>query len=123
MEQRKTVRPPSGGLARELMALTGTLDSAAAHRALHDMCGSTLEEASLEVDDLGWGQLETDGSINLEEFFQGAGFLNDETGNFQQEEKDFRGGRERFNYMGLLDSFHPRGTYRFVFTVSVYCNN
>merc|ERR1711907_839204 len=46
--------------------------------------------------------LEGEGAIDLDEFFEGTGFLNDETGNFQQEENDFikRGGKEKFIYIG-----------------------
>lgn len=41
-------------------------------------------------------------SADLEEFFEGKGYLNKETGNFQQDANDFvkRGGHERFNYVG-----------------------
>jgi hypothetical protein len=91
-----------GGLSRELMALTRSLDVDAAHEALQMMCANALREASDQADIIGWGKLEGEGSIDLEEFFQGAGFLNDETGNFQQEERDFlkRGGYEKFIYIG-----------------------
>jgi len=94
--------PCEGGLARELMALTGTMDEDLAHEALGAMCDNALQEAINQADNLGWGKLESEGSINLEEFFNGTGFLNDETGNFQQEESDFlkRGGYEKFIYIG-----------------------
>jgi hypothetical protein len=39
---------------------------------------------------------------DLQEFFEGKGYLNKETGNFQNDVNDFlkRGGHERFNYIG-----------------------
>jgi len=91
-----------GGLNRELMALTGTTDVDDAHDFLHEMCHITLQQASNEAGTEGWGNLESEGSIDLNEFFEGDGFLNDEVGNFQQKESEFikRGGYERFNYIG-----------------------
>lgn len=104
MEQRKAEGAKScdGGLGREIMALTGTLTTDDAHQAFHDLCADALQAASDEVDTFSWGQLESDGGVDLEKFFDGAGFLNDETGNFQQEENDFlkRGGYDKFIYIG-----------------------
>ncbi len=91
-----------GGLDRELMALTRTTSIAAAHLALQDLCDDALQDAVDAADVNGWGKLDAEGSIDLGEFFEGTGFLNDETGNFQQEENDFtkRGGYEKFIYIG-----------------------
>jgi len=91
-----------GGVQRELMALTRTTSIAAAHRASQDLCDNALEEAGTEAGNNGWEVLEEEGLIDLEEFFEGGGFLNEETGNFQQEANDFikRGGYEKFIYIG-----------------------
>jgi hypothetical protein len=91
-----------GGLERELMALTRTTSIEAAYLALQDLCDDALHDAVDATDVNTWGSLEGDGSIDLGEFFEGTGFLNDETGNFQQEENDFlkRGGYEKFVYIG-----------------------
>jgi len=84
------------------MALTRTTSVAAAHQALQDMCDSALQEASDNADESTWKRLQDEGKIDFNEYYEGTGFLNDQTGNFQQEEKDFlnRGGSERFIYMG-----------------------
>jgi len=91
-----------GGFERELMALTRTTKIAEAHTALQDMCNDALKQAGDEAGNNQWEVLEEEGLINLEEFFEGAGFLNEETGNFQQEANDFikRGGYEKFIYIG-----------------------
>jgi hypothetical protein len=85
------------------MALTGTNNYDDAHRALTTMCGEALKQASDNTGEpVGWEMLETKGQVDLEEYFNGGGFLNDETGNFQQEANDFlkRGGKENYIYIG-----------------------
>merc|ERR1712072_647842 len=91
-----------GGLERELMALTRTLSIESAYLALQDLSDDALHDAVDATDINDWGALEGEGAIDLDEFFEGTGFLNDETGNFQQEENDFlkRGGYEKFVYIG-----------------------
>jgi hypothetical protein len=102
-EQRKKAGAKKciGGLDRELMALTRTTTVAEAHKALQDLCDGALAHAGDRAGNSGWSALEDKG-IDLEEYFEGGGFLNEETGNFQQEENDFnkRGGYEKFIYIG-----------------------
>lgn len=66
------------------------------------MCSKALADASFQV--LGssdWGLVE-DADVDLEEFFSGHGFLNEETGNFQQDAAEFekKGGYDKFIYIG-----------------------
>jgi len=90
-----------GGLNRELMALTRTTSYDDAYAALSNMCEEALQQASESAESIGWEMLEKEGLIDLEEFYAGDGFLNEETGNFQQEANDFvRGGKKKFIYMG-----------------------
>jgi len=90
-----------GGLERELMALTRTTSVYEPYAVLQNLCDQALKKASNERAKSKWTTLE-DKQIDLEEFWEGQGFLNDETGNFQQEENDFtkRGGYEKFIYIG-----------------------
>jgi len=78
------------------------LTIATAHKALQALCDNALGEAGTGAGNSDWGRLEDDGGIDLEEYFEGGGFLNEETGNFQQEANDFikRGGYEKFIYIG-----------------------
>jgi len=94
-----------GGIKRDIMTLTGTTEWDAAYKTLQDMCDSALadatDEAQSNIDT--WKYLENEPhKIGLEDFFDGTGFLNTETGNFQQDESRFikRGGYERFLYVG-----------------------
>jgi len=69
------------------------------------MCDDALDDASEEAlsNKQTWEFLRSEPyPIDLEDFFAGKGFLNDETGNFQQEVNEFlkRDGKERFNYIG-----------------------
>lgn len=91
-----------GGLDRDLMALTCTTSLKDVTAALSDMCSNALQQASDEADTNGWEMLEKERAIDLDEFFDGQGFLNGETGNLQLEENDFlrRGGSEKFIYIG-----------------------
>lgn len=92
----------AGGFERDLMGLTRTNSYAEANAVLANMCEAALQEASNAADNVGWEMLENEANIDLNEFFTGDGFLNEETGNFQQEENDFikRGGYEKFIYIG-----------------------
>jgi len=64
-----------------------------------DMCENALRDASEEFGEGDWSTVEAAG-VDLEEFFAGEGFLNTETGNFQQDEADFKGGRDKYIYIG-----------------------
>jgi len=96
-----------GGLSRDLNAITNTVNQGtdAGKQALQDMCDDALAdaiEASMSKKN-SWEFLESSPhAINLEEFFDGQGYLNDETGNFHQDPNDFlkKGGYDKFNYIG-----------------------
>jgi hypothetical protein len=86
-----------GGLNRELMALTNTDSVADARAALQDFCDAQLvvaAESSLSENG-SWGSL----GVGMDEYMDGQGLLNLETGNFQQKVASFaKGGSERFIY-------------------------
>jgi len=92
-----------GGLSRELMALTKVQSKEEARPALQFLCDDALAQATaIAVSNSGnWGSLQSEGAIDFDEYFEGHGFLNEETGNFQQYESDFikRGGYNRFNHI------------------------
>jgi len=46
-----------------------------------------------------WGLVTATG-VDLKDFFDGKGFLNEETGNFQQDPARFKNNRDKFIYMG-----------------------
>jgi len=86
----------------DLEVLLGIDDVEDATETIVKMCSKALADTSHEV--LGssdWGIVE-DADVDLEEFFSGHGFLNEETGNFQQDEAEFekRGGYDKFIYIG-----------------------
>jgi len=64
-----------------------------------DFCENALRTASEVFGEQGWGTVEGAG-VDLEEFFAGKGFLNEETGNFQQDPAKFKDNRDKFIYMG-----------------------
>lgn len=117
-----------GGLKREIRALTRASTDAAAQQTLQDLCDSALADATDEAKSKtkDWQFLKTSPSnIDLEKFFEGDGFLNIETGNFQQDENDFikRGGYERFLYVGedpRLNDHYPTTDNSFVAGEAVY---
>lgn len=86
-----------GGPNNEKMAFTGTTSVEAADQAIVDMCADALAKATREATMEGWTTITRRG-VDLEEFYQGFGFLNNETGNFQQDKKEFldREGYERW---------------------------
>jgi len=105
-----------GGLSRDLNAITNTVGQGtdAGKQALQDMCDDALAdatEAAMSKKD-SWEFLESPPhTIDLEEYFDGKGYLNDETGNFQQDENDFlKDGYDKYNYIGddvrLNDHYH-----------------
>lgn len=92
-----------GGFRRELRALTGAETDNQAAKNLQTLCDSALANAANSAESKDWNALkDSPSNINLEEFFEGKGFLNLETGNFQQDENSFikRGGTDRFLYVG-----------------------
>jgi len=73
----------ASGLNRELMALTNTKTVVDARVVLQELCDAQLvaaAESSLS-DNGSWGSL----GFDMEDYMNGQGFLNLETGNFQQE--------------------------------------
>jgi len=81
-----------GGAKRELMALTGTTNFDAAEDVLDEMCKA---QKAIGATQLGSGSLDI--GVDLEEYFKGRGFLNTETGNFQQKESEFlKRGADKF---------------------------
>jgi len=99
-----------GGLTRELMTLTGVEDSDDWIPALEDLCAGALGSVSTDTveKDTPW-LLE---GIDLDEFFAGKGFLNDEYGNLMNIESEFtrRGGYDRYFYIGedpRLNDYFP----------------
>ncbi len=90
----------TGGGSNEIMALTNTESIDDAKLAIKAMCNSALlAAADNALEDGDWSDVEgTD--VDLDDFFAGKGFLNTETGNFQQEEGDFKGGYDKFIYIG-----------------------
>jgi len=122
-EQKKlTGNKCKGGINRDLMALTKSDSVDAAHAYLQDLCDDALEDAidAANAKKHTWENLQdAPASIDMEVFFDGQGFLNDETGNFQQEEKTFikKGGYERFNYIGedpRLNDHYPTSEASYV---------
>jgi len=83
-----------GGFMREIRALMGTFTNDGAITTIHDMCEEALYQAATEDGHVDFALP----NIDLGEYFEGNGFLNKETGNFQQEENDFvkRGGYNTF---------------------------
>ena len=94
-----------GGMNRDIMALTSASTIDAAKIALTDMCNDALAdatEAAVSTKDT-WAFLEDEPhAIELDTFFKGGTFLNDETGNFWQDPDTFerKGGSDKFNYIG-----------------------
>lgn len=90
-----------GGLHGEMYKLTGSPEDGAWYPALQVLCDVALARSAEETPSDSWSSLEAK-SIDLEEFFEGGGFLNDETGNFHQKASEFerRGGTDRFSYVG-----------------------
>jgi len=83
-----------GGFQREYRALMGTVTVEGADQEVHDQCAHAMAEAAGNID-------KTDFDIpgvDLGDYFDGHGFLNEETGNFQQSERDFnkKGGYDTF---------------------------
>jgi len=88
-----------GGLQRELMTLASVEDSSKWWAGLEDLCVAALASTSSDNVEKDTAWLE---GINLDEFMEGEGVLNNELGNFQNIESEFirRGGYDRYQYIG-----------------------
>jgi len=99
-----------GGPRKEFQKLTGADTENAAHNYIDTECNGALADAALTVDqDHGWGTIEG-ADVDLEEYFAGKGFLNEETGNFQQDEGEFKGNYDKYIYIGTdvqLNDHYP----------------
>jgi len=84
-----------GGVKNERMAMTGTLTQKDAENVFKEMCKLQLSEAAKELEAI--DQVIT--GVDLDEFYAGSGFLNNETGNFQQDPESFlkMGGYNKYN--------------------------
>jgi len=94
----------SGGLTIELRRLTGTVETTGVEwqDGLQDLCDTALyDNAMAGVETVGWETIE-DADVDIEEYFNGQGFLNNDYGNLQQKVSEFeiRGGSNRFLYVG-----------------------
>lgn len=95
-----------GGFNRDMNAITNTVGQGqeVAEQTLQEMCDDALADSSdaMMSRKESFDFLESEPhSIDLELFFHGQGPLNEETGNFHQETKDFeKKGKDKFNYMG-----------------------
>jgi len=102
-EQRKVEGTPhcKGGLTMELRRLTNTIEDRTDEwkYVLGDLCDKALyDDAMDEVETVDFDIA----NVDLEDFFNGQGFLNNDYGNLQQKESEFdsRGGADRYHYMG-----------------------
>ncbi len=105
-----------GGPRNEIMALTGTESEADAKDFVYDMCAAALKSAMEEFDtDAGWGTVEG-ADVNLGDFFKGEGFLNTETGNFENDVSKFNQNTDAFIYIGddpRLNDHYPTSEQSF----------
>lgn len=119
-----------GGFIRDMNAITNTVGQGeeVALQTLQELCDDALADASdamiVQKDSFEFLKSEPH-SIDLEEFFDGKGPLNDETGNFQQETKDFekKGGKDKFIYMGedpRLNDHYPTSDVSFYGGEAIY---
>jgi len=104
-----------GGFQREWKAFLGTVTFDAADQEVHDLCEAALANAAETLESMDW---DLPSGINLAEYFEGNGFLNKETGNFQQEISDFikKGGYNSF----LSMSENPRENDHYTTTEESY---
>jgi len=119
-----------GGVKRDLEAITNTVGQGndAAHQALKDLCTDALMDASdvAITKKATFEYLESEPhAIDLEEYFLGAGPLNNETGNFQQDPKQFqkKGGYDKFLYIGedpRLNDHYPTSEVSYAGGEAIY---
>lgn len=89
-----------GGPRKEFQKLTGVDTERAAFNYIDTECNAALADAADTVSqDHGWGTIEG-ADVDLNEYFAGRGFLNEETGNFQQAEAKFKGDHNKYIYIG-----------------------
>ena len=104
----KKVKCP-GGHNHEFSVLTGQLDVKQGLDYIDDLCANALMEASESYDTIGWETV-TNANVDLKKYFAGQGFLNSETGNFQQDPAKFKNNRDSYIYMGdnpTLNDHYP----------------
>jgi len=92
-----------GGINRDLKLLTKSKSKEQAELYLQAICDDALDDAidAAKDDTHDWSMLEAaPASIDLEEYYNGQGILNDETGNFQQTTSRFLKRPDKFNYIG-----------------------
>lgn len=85
-----------GGVKNERMAMTATLTVEDAEKVVEQMCKVQLAAAAEKLGTIeNWDVA----GVDLEEFYAGSGFLNNETGNFKQDAQKFldKGGYDRYN--------------------------
>lgn len=89
-----------GGHRKEFQKLTGTDSESSAFKYIDDECNAALAAAADTINaDHSWATIEGEG-VQLDEYFAGKGFLNTETGNFQQDEAKFKGNTDKYIYIG-----------------------
>merc|ERR1712194_230206 len=101
MIQREFEGAPRCGLTSELRLLTETTGDEW-KSGLQMLCDKALyNDAMDEVETVDWNRI-VDADVNLEDYFNGDGFLNNDYGNLQQQESEFerRGGYDRYHYIG-----------------------
>merc|ERR1712188_172326 len=100
-QQEEADEDCKGGLHTEMWKLTGSPEDWQWYAYLQTLCDAALKKNAADAPTDSWSSLEG-ASIDLEEYFEGGTFLNDETGNFQQDVDDLErhGGYDRFGYVG-----------------------
>merc|ERR1711865_936904 len=91
------------GFTRDLKLLTKSKSKEEAEEFLQAICDDALDDAidAAKDDTHDWSMLEAaPASIDLEEYYNGQGILDDETGNFQQTTSRFLKRPDKFNYIG-----------------------
>lgn len=89
-----------GGPRKEFQKLTGVDTEKAAFKHIDTECNAALAEAAKTLDDdHGWGTIEG-ANVDLGDYFAGRGFLNKETGNFQQDQAKFKDNYDKYIYIG-----------------------
>merc|ERR1711865_1366503 len=87
MGKKATDTKCKGGFNRDLKLLTKSKSKEEAEEFLQAICDDALDDAidAAKDETHDWSMLEAaPASIDLEEYYNGQGILNDETGNFQQ---------------------------------------
>jgi len=106
-EQNQLEETPrcDGGFQMELRRLTNTVETTGREwlTALKNLCDKAFvnSDALDNVDIVDWSRIE-EADVDLEEFFQGGTYLNNDIGNLQQKTSEFerRGGYDRYHYIG-----------------------